>query len=214
MAICSDCGALVPDNVMYCTDCGKTMTNTAAIPVTADVLGNEPLGEPLGTADGQTNPLPQNTIYSSPTPQQQQQYAAYSSPPPQQQQYAAYSSPPPPPPQPPLYSNYTQTPPQPSYSWDNDSPPPPGSPYAVMSVGSYIGHSILFSLPLVGWIICLVMAFSSKNKNKKNYARSLLIMILIGIVLSVVMSILFYVFFKEVFMEIIESSIDSYGIYY
>jgi len=62
--------------------------------------------------------------------------------------------------------------------------PAPDSPYAVMGVLSFMKWAILFSLPMVGWIICLVTAFAGKNFNERNYARAQMIFMLIGIVFS------------------------------
>ena len=90
---------------------------------------------------------------------------------------------PPPQQQPPQPANPATAPGQSPSS--GDVPPAHDSPYAVMSVGSFIGHSILFSIPVVGWLSCLIMAFVSKNLNKKNFARAALIFLIIGIVLSI-----------------------------
>ena len=62
----------------------------------------------------------------------------------------------------------------------------PTGRYAVMSVKAYIGHSLLFSIPVVGWAICLMMAFAAKSLNKRNYARAMLVFLLIGIILAVI----------------------------
>jgi hypothetical protein len=60
-----------------------------------------------------------------------------------------------------------------------------------MGTGSYIGHSILFAIPVVGWLVCVIMAFAAKNLNKRHYARAVLIFFIIGAVLSVVLYFLF-----------------------
>ena len=102
----------------------------------------------------------------------------------------------PPPPVAPPASN----PPPPAYApppvqqqsfTNGDAPPMPGSRYSVMGVGSYVGHAILFSIPLIGWIIALIMAFAAKNHNKRNFARAMLVFFVIGLVLSAIM---FFVF--------------------
>ena len=72
-----------------------------------------------------------------------------------------------------------------------DAPPPYESPYAVMGVGSFFGHTLLFSIPFIGWLICLIMAFTSKNHNKRNFARSTLIFIIVGIILSISLYFIF-----------------------
>lgn len=63
--------------------------------------------------------------------------------------------------------------------------------YKPVSVGKYIGYSLLFSIPVVGFIMLLVTAFSGgTNKSLKNYARAMLVMYAIGIVLGIVLVIL------------------------
>ena len=42
----------------------------------------------------------------------------------------------------------------------------------------------LFSLPILGWLICLIMAFVSKNKNIKHFARAMLIWLIIALVVG------------------------------
>ncbi len=56
---------------------------------------------------------------------------------------------------------------------------------AVVGTGMFFGLQLLFALPLIGWLICLIMTFAPKNKNLKHYARAALIWILIGLLLSV-----------------------------
>ncbi len=63
--------------------------------------------------------------------------------------------------------------------------PPKGGKYGVMGVGAYFGCMLLFCIPVIGWVACVVMAFSGANQNRKNFARAMLIFIVIGIALSV-----------------------------
>ena len=48
---------------------------------------------------------------------------------------------------------------------------------------------LLFALPIVGWLICIIMAFAPKNKSLKNYARANLIWLLIGVILAILLGI-------------------------
>lgn len=66
-----------------------------------------------------------------------------------------------------------------------------GDRNAILSTGAYVGGMILYNIPVVGWLICLVTVFAAKNQNRRNFARATLIFILIGIILSVA---LFFVF--------------------
>jgi predicted nucleic acid-binding Zn ribbon protein len=92
-----------------------------------------------------------------------------------------------------------------------ESEPPRGSPYAVMGVGSYIGHGILFSVPVVGWIICLITSFAAKNRNRRNYARAILIFLIIGIVISVALYFVFH-WVSEVIMDYINGYLSESGL--
>ena len=47
----------------------------------------------------------------------------------------------------------------------------------------------LFSLPILGWLICLIMAFASKNKNIKHFARAMLIWLVIALVIGALVSL-------------------------
>lgn len=50
----------------------------------------------------------------------------------------------------------------------------------------YIGYSLLFSIPIVGFIFVLVFSFSSNYPCRKNYARSVLIGFIIALVIGVI----------------------------
>ena len=53
----------------------------------------------------------------------------------------------------------------------------------VAGLGSFFGLILLFSVPVVGFISAIVMAFAPKNKNIKNFARAALIWLVIGALL-------------------------------
>ena len=45
--------------------------------------------------------------------------------------------------------------------------------YKPITMWGYFGYEILFSIPLIGFILLLVFAFGgTRNKNLKNFARS------------------------------------------
>ena len=70
----------------------------------------------------------------------------------------------------------------------------------IVSTSVYFGFILLYSLPVIGWIICLIMAFAAKNVNLRNLARAVLIFIIIILMISAV----FYFisgWFTGVFME-------------
>ena len=55
-----------------------------------------------------------------------------------------------------------------------------------ISMWGYFGYSILFNIPVVGFVFLLIFAIGAKNVNKKNFARSyfcglILCLIIMGI---------------------------------
>ena len=58
--------------------------------------------------------------------------------------------------------------------------------YKPLSPWAYLGYNILFVIPIIGLVFLIIFAFSDKNINRRNYARSYFCAFLIGILLSVV----------------------------
>ena len=171
MAFCNTCGTELPENTKFCTHCGGMVSVPTAVPAQSAALASEQSEAMPNEAYRPTQSLqdvqaPQSDpvqYHQTQTPQVQ------SAPGPQQQQQYA--------------------PPQPQYmpAANGDVPPPPGSIYSVMGVGAYIGMSILFSLPVIGWIACIVMAFASKNLNRRNFARAMLVFMIVGCVFVIIL---------------------------
>lgn len=61
-----------------------------------------------------------------------------------------------------------------------------GKEAEVASTGYFFGMTFLYAIPAIGWIVCLLVAFTAKNRNKKNHAKATLIWIIIGIALTVI----------------------------
>lgn len=77
---------------------------------------------------------------------------------------------------------YTQYAPQPEQR-------PQGGKYGVASTASFFWLMLLFSLPFIGWIFCIVFAFAPQNENIKHYARAILLWVVVGIVAVLLLSI-------------------------
>lgn len=103
------------------------------------------------------------------------------------------------------YNQYTG--PQPNYYPQS---PEEYAKKSVVSTGAFFGLNLLFSLPAIGWIICLVMAFAPQNQNIKNFARSKLIWIAIGIILGIIAGVVFSAVFKELGIDM-DSYFSGYG---
>ena len=61
--------------------------------------------------------------------------------------------------------------------------------YKPISPLGYIGWNILFSIPVIGFILLLVFSFSKGNLNRRNYARSFWWLLLIIVVLFIITAI-------------------------
>ena len=51
-----------------------------------------------------------------------------------------------------------------------------------ISPWGYVGYSVLWTLPVLGWIIWIFACFS-KRENKRNYARSFILALIVSIVI-------------------------------
>ena len=51
-----------------------------------------------------------------------------------------------------------------------------------ISAWGYVGYQLLFSLPLIGFILLIVFAFDSSNINRRNFARSYFCILLLSII--------------------------------
>ena len=58
----------------------------------------------------------------------------------------------------------------------------------IVSVGKYILHFIIFSIPVIGFIMLIVKALDKKNKNISNLAKAILI---IGVISIIIVAITF-----------------------
>lgn len=188
---CSNCGFDMADDAVFCTECGTRMEapkqNTTEQPQPQNAQPQNQNSAP----NSQQNAQPQNQ-YSAPNSQQNaQSQNQYSSPNSQQnaQPQNQYSAP--------YNQQYAQ--PQPNYYSQS---PEDYAQNAVVTTGAFFGLNLLFSLPAIGWIICLIMSFAPKNKNIKNFARSKLIWILIAIILGAICGIIFASVFKNMGVDI------------
>ncbi len=64
------------------------------------------------------------------------------------------------------------------------------SEYRVLSPWAYFGYSILFAIPLIGFILAIVFAFDNSNLNRRSFARSYFCGLLIAVILIVLFAVL------------------------
>lgn len=56
-----------------------------------------------------------------------------------------------------------------------------------ISAWGYVGYSVLWSIPVLGWLLWLCAALFAKNQNKKNYARSYFCAFLLALLVVVIL---------------------------
>ena len=59
--------------------------------------------------------------------------------------------------------------------------------YKPIGMWGYFGYELLFSIPVIGFILLLILSFAPRNKNVKNFARSYFCMFILCLVLTVVL---------------------------
>ena len=71
--------------------------------------------------------------------------------------------------------------------------------YRPLSAWAYLGYSILFAIPLFGYICLIVFSFSNSNINRRNFARSYFCVLLLTVIIIAVCG---FVYTPAVFTEI------------
>lgn len=168
---CTGCGKELSEGILFCTECGTKVPAETSAPIEPPAA---PVTPPAATENEQVPPPVSQPVHTppkvepqpqpQPQPQPVYQQAAYAPPPPQQ-----------------TYQTYTQPPAQPAY------PQPQATPSKVVGTGAFFGLMFLFAIPIIGWLICIIMAFAPKNKNLKNFARAQMIWGIIGFVLCLIL---------------------------
>ena len=162
MITCPKCGAQQSDGALFCTECGTALPQQA--PGTSG--GYEfPFAAP-GTQ--QTGPARSG---SNPSGYGQSGYSQ----PVYGQSGAAR----------PAQSAYTSAPPHREMTAD-DLPPQ----FKPLSAWAYFGYSLLFNIPIVGFICMIIFACGgTQNVNLRSYARSFFCWLVIALILILILSI-------------------------
>lgn len=66
--------------------------------------------------------------------------------------------------------------------------------YRPLGAWAYFGYSILFAIPLVGFILLIVFSFSDANIARRNYARSFFCGLVVALVILAVVLIIMLAF--------------------
>ena len=77
-----------------------------------------------------------------------------------------------------------------------------------VSTAYYFWMMLLFTIPVIGLIVCLVTAFSGEDASRKNFSRAALIWIVVGAVLAVV-AVVALALLSNAAMPIIRSAFEG-----
>ena len=58
--------------------------------------------------------------------------------------------------------------------------------YAPVNTSYFFWMQLVFALPFIGWIICIICAFAPKNESKKHFARAILIWGIVGLIITAI----------------------------
>ncbi len=61
------------------------------------------------------------------------------------------------------------------------------SQYRPLGAWAYFGYMILFSIPVIGFILLIVFSFNNSNINRRNFARSYWCILLLIVILFAVL---------------------------
>lgn len=64
------------------------------------------------------------------------------------------------------------------------------SEYRPLSPWTYFGYSILFAIPVVGFILLIIFSFDNSNINRRNYARSFFCVYVLAFIAFIILIIL------------------------
>ena len=84
----------------------------------------------------------------------------------------------------------------------------------IVSTPAFLGYMILFGIPIIGFIACIIMSFAPKRKNLKNYARATLIKSCIGMCIFVGICVSIINFISPIVNEIshaTEGVVNTFG---
>ncbi len=71
--------------------------------------------------------------------------------------------------------------------------------YKPIGAWGYVGYSILYSIPVLGWLFLLIFAISGGNIARRSFARSYFAKFLIVVIIFVVVILVFGSTFKAIF---------------
>lgn len=98
----------------------------------------------------------------------------------------------------------------PNMNYSNPQKPNIPPAYKPLSPWAYVGYNLLFSIPLIGFIMMIVFSFDDSNLNRRNYSRSFFCAMLIGIIISIVLMVIIFAVLGLSFTAISSGNYSAY----
>ena len=193
---CTNCGNPLEEGTLFCPECGQKVEIQPSVPETNFVAAAAAAAAaPAAAAADYNFGMPAQTVAepaAKPAPEvAPQTYTA-----PQPEPAPHYTAPQPQPEPAPYYAA-----PQPAVPEVTPAAEPAGKEQ-VVKTGTYFWLMLLFAIPVIGFIIMIVMAFTAKKKSLKNWVRANLLWIIILFILSLILGLVAYILGKNAGIEL------------
>ena len=80
--------------------------------------------------------------------------------------------------------------------------------YRPISGWGYFWRTVLYAIPVLGWLILLINAIGSKNRNGRNFARSYFCALLVAIIIAVIGVVANY-FTNNALVDLVNATIET-----
>ena len=80
--------------------------------------------------------------------------------------------------------------------------------YRPISGWGYFWRTVLYAIPVIGWLILLINAIGSKNRNGRNFARSYFCALLVAVIIAVIGVVANY-FTNNALVDLVNATIET-----
>lgn len=80
--------------------------------------------------------------------------------------------------------------------------------YKPVSVSTYFWLTVLAAIPCIGFIFSIILSFSGRNKNRKNFMKAIFVWYIIGIILALIAALVITFAFPDSMSTIIDGVAD------
>lgn len=80
--------------------------------------------------------------------------------------------------------------------------------YRPISGWGYFWRTVLYAIPVLGWLILLINAIGSKNRNGRNFARSYFCALLVAVIIAVIGVVANY-FTNNALVDLVKATIET-----